>query len=378
MKIDHQYAVHFSYSTFLGNPAELPPTAASALIEAKTGRDQMVATFQAERPLDPQRIVDSASIHLPHCINMMCTHTAVMAAGTLPITKEEFMWTSVLNRGPRSGQWTSPYGSFDCIFSAHCLAGGYVNLANQTAAEGGIPSIVEASKHLRAAAGVYLYANANIIPRLRSRGSGLHPPEVLPSVLLALASACIAQAQQCAVARAASTGMKQETLLKLVIGVCEKYQEALRHLGNMPPADQELIDLRIMGFMRTMLTIAEGIANKIAGQLAYEKADYSHALGFMQAAKAKFDSLHDLVDIMPEGASFEGIRAEHIEINNLWREYDDESKTVFFEEAAKDCVLPPGTVLMKPTPLEIPIPEPMAVREGGLGSPSAGPPTTGV
>lgn len=207
-----------------------------------------------------------------------------LIAETFSPPAEEFVWTSNLSEGERvrvntpftslcddqcftcvvcvlrlqGGNWSNPFVSFECLFAFVAVAAAYTRKASTTVfADPSGPTLLEASRLYRTAAGYLDFALNNVVPTLRNRGSAKYPSEVQTPVLQALSAVCMAQvclhlcgvltvrlhgsqkcsffmqAQQCAILKSDADGKPKSLLAKLEAGLQTQYADALRCLNSL-------------------------------------------------------------------------------------------------------------------------------------------------
>ncbi len=94
----------------------------------------------------------------------------------------------------KGGNWSNPFVSFECLFAFVAVAAAYTRKASTTVfADPSGPTLLEASRLYRTAAGYLDFALNNVVPTLRNRGSAKYPSEVQTPVLQALSAVCMAQ-----------------------------------------------------------------------------------------------------------------------------------------------------------------------------------------
>ncbi|XP_022150707.1 uncharacterized protein LOC111018769 [Momordica charantia] len=106
----------------------------------------------------------------------------------------------------------------------------YGAVLRQRALEVMSQDLVQSTKNLREAAGVYQYLAKEIFPSIQHSLPSERPPEVNPSTSIAMSLVCLAEAQAVTTRRAEEKGTTAGLLSKLHYGIVDLLNEAANHI----------------------------------------------------------------------------------------------------------------------------------------------------
>jgi len=143
---------------------------------------------------------------------------------------------------------------------------------------------------LRQAAGVFEYIATNELPRWTNAPDD-RPPETFSTSLCAVASLCLAAAQELMVLKGVSSGTSPSLLAKLMADAQRRYQEAADTLNMRQPKATANVGQPLRDFSKAMAALSKAQVYKFCALNAQAAGKGGEALGYANEALAQFRSV---------------------------------------------------------------------------------------
>lgn len=345
------------FHTVLGTG--VPAETHAVLSETASARQTLVDALNAH-PVDASGVIGCADAYVGLGARVAATQLMQQVATGEPGKKDKdskkasrpFVWTSVLDNRARSAIWTTGQAAFDVVYACVALACAHVDTANRTVVTGNMPDIVQASKHLRTAGGALIDAADKLLVRWDEYIPSAHSPELSAAVLRALGQACVAQAQQCALYKAAADGKPASLLVKLAAGLADMYRDALRGIqAGVTAGTFGSLDAAFMEHMTVMTDVSAALAEKYLALDCYNTEAYGHAVAHLDRAVVGLQGIRGLVAANKDLEGY--IAGEASVLAAKYRTFKMENETIYFER------MPDPADLAKPAPIKLAKPEPL-------------------
>eukprot|EP00949_MAST-11_sp_MAST-11-sp1_P001833 g1833.t1 len=261
------------------------------LKECTERRGAMVATLSyAGATPDPRNIVQEMKNYFSPLWRLT---ESLKVAREVQMKAQEFAWSSVLDRNARSGIWKDSTLVFELAQTLVQMALAMHNVAAHKSTTG---DYVDASKHLRNAAGILKFVADGILPKWKPVASA-SPLEVERGIIGGIQRLMQAEAQQMAVAKAllGAVGKVPPALIsKLFMGCKVLYDQAASSLRSVSRTKFEEIDqalLEVLGFFPRFF---EAQSYRYAAKGAFGDAKYGLACKYAKRAEATIKSISPL------------------------------------------------------------------------------------
>jgi hypothetical protein len=210
----------------------------------------------------------------------------------------------------------------------------------------------EAVPWLRKASGIFQWMTSVLLPSLPS-GDQARSPDTWPSVCVCLAALSLANAQELALYQALFK-MKSShgTIVKLCLGACDKFKEALHAISKEPPAALVHVRPELQQYLALKAQYYEAVAYKFQAMLCRDEKKHGHAAHYAERAVHTITRMR-FPEVKNAGLqSFrDRVRAATAEMQQLQEEVVKDNNSVYFQpvpSAAEAHPLPAGNFIMQP------------------------------
>lgn len=215
----------------------------------------------------------------------------------------EFCWRSVLSKGIRMSLSANiiekpMVGITSVWYEGACLvlAYGYTlaNMANSKVGNGPASaseaSLTEACNLLCRASGVFKSVYGLFLARWMEREDNSKvPPECSLQMTSVLSELMLADANRLALTKGEKRGMSPNTLLKVGMAVCERYEQCTKYLEGLTKSMKEELGDPISSYIQDGHRLAEALLFKRLGQLKHEQDNNGLAVACLTHASNNLD-----------------------------------------------------------------------------------------
>lgn len=349
--------------------------------KADDARKKLMSALSAEK-VSHERVMNDSTRYLPfiHQILLSCKVQPEVARLD---ERLQFSWVSGLET--EHAIYQSEALMFDMVMTIVCQGLGNAGLATEASVGG---EFAAASRHYKAAAGVFSFLANQQLPTWSAKGSNVTedtlPVECSIHVAEAMEKLFMANAQQMAVATVLiKPGVPNYSLLgKLCLGISEELDKFVNKLRRKAFNLMTRIDKDIFSLITFQIGLQKSLSLYFQARALWDKSDYGIAISLLSQATVELQTQQSGSDtgvpdvtkanaLKPLGNELTDLR-DHM--NKLLHMWEKDNSAVYFEmvprQVPADKKLQEGLVMGKPDVYKLDEVEPVLLSlpdEGGSG-----------
>ena len=323
-------------------------------------RSELAALLKGKKdaPTSAAQVIEAAEKLFPMLmgLNQVLCHPATRLKKPLP-----FAWTSPVHVKERDLYIELSTFHFELIMMLNVLGAAHANRAAEHMAAvepDDLDSFDEAAKQaaeeLRIAAGVFDFIARVAVPKWKDVPPEA-PYECNTTVAAAMRNLCLSAGQAIVVKKAKLHGTSQATVAKLCTGGFKKAEEAFKAVIGM--RDTKCVSDNFKDFLFAHAVVHKSNALKSLGDAAYADEQYGLAIGYLKAANTCVNKIEKPAKDSPLAPYAADIANAQSIIHHKAALYVQENDNMYGKKEVDEktvTVADDGTMLVKPTPFELP------------------------
>mmetsp|Transcript_12297 Transcript_12297/g.18421 ORF Transcript_12297/g.18421 Transcript_12297/m.18421 type:complete len:403 (+) Transcript_12297:32-1240(+) len=263
-----------------------------------------------------------------------------------------FDWTTGIGINPRLNFIRSPVVIWDKCMSIVSQGLAHANAFHSMVrvVEGNADTLfMNAASELKKAAGTFLHAANVELPKWIVETTQKEVfPETSSSVCEGLATFCLAEAQQMAIAKALTKdkATPNSLLAKLCVGVAKLMDTSDTIFRNKGQKDYSKIGMPFLAHISLQSSLHRAMADSFLAADAWIKSQYGLAIAHQKRAIVIFNKLP-----VPYNTSINfDLQNVRVESLSILESYEKDNSSIYFETIPEPNPLPDGLIMFKPEP----------------------------